>query len=161
MNMANIHYDVFSLGFEETCVQINEIINGKLNEIKEVLKNKFYRSELPIVEKFLLNLLKIFKVKIRAKEITRTSEKTWFNNFVPEMITKFRSNINSRIDMELLDLKFAWVLSDFYKKSDNLEKAYFVLKRAFSDNMSSVEIIVDNYIMIFKVRPLVCGFIGA
>ena len=124
------------------------------------MKKKFYRNEFPKVEQFLLNLLKIFKMKFKKWRITRTSPHPWFNSFVPQMVSTFKQEIYKRVDMELLDLKFAWVLSDFYKKSGNLEKAYTVIKRAFGDNLSSTEIVVNNYIMQYKLRPLVCQFIG-
>ena len=99
-------------------------------------------------------------MRISPSQIINTSNKPQFQNFVPEMIDTMRVAVERRIDMEMLDLKFAWVISDFYKKGKNIEKAYYILKKAFSDNKSSVEIFSNNYISVFKIRPLMCHLLG-
>jgi len=51
------------------------------------------------------------------------------------MIQEFRQGMDSRIDLGILDLKFAWTLSLFFQKTKSDQKAYHILRRAFLDNI--------------------------
>lgn len=161
MNMANVHFDSFALGFEDACFHVLKLIDERLGQTMLFLKtHKLIVSEHPEVEKYLIGLLGTFKQTPKVLDVTSTTKSSDFDPFVPKMIAEFRQAMDGRLDFGILDIKFAWTLSQFYIKINNDLKAYHILRRAFMDNLKNLDTFYQSYIKVVKVRPLVLNLMG-
>lgn len=159
ISLSNLHLEKLLLSYEELIEIISSNSNRVLDKLYRLIEKESSQiNQMHRIEKLLVKFLRRFRSKPKVDRIVETTTSNDFNDKIGPLIERMHEIVSDRYSTQLIDLKLAWMFSKVYIYSQNKLKAYLVLRKAFLQNIRSIEQLVYEFLILKRITPLLSRY---